>query len=176
VLLILATDKTLEIEPPDHVPRLHEVERREGNLDGSCPSIGGNMCHRHPHSIPTRVEVRITGLTSFVDESVALRSQRINLKCVSVATVVGRIDHNLDPPDHVPRLHEVERREGNLDGSCPSIGGNMCHRHPHSIPTRVEVRITGLTSFVDESVALRSQRINLKCVSVATVVGRIDHN
>src|SRR5215472_11014419 len=84
ILLILATDETLEVKPPNDIAGLHEIERREWNPDGRRPTLGRYAGFRRPDAVPARVSVSLVAAAIlqplFVgNEAISLGSQRIGL-------------------------------------------------------------------------------------------------
>src|SRR5215469_3998712 len=96
VLFVLSTNETFEVDAPDDFIGLHEVQSRKRNGDSGGPSLRGNACLGYPNAVPTGVPIAAVILRRlFVsNQSIALRAERIELKHVSVAAVVRRIDHN----------------------------------------------------------------------------------
>src|SRR6266699_1137039 len=99
ILLILATDETFEVDSPNDIMRLHEIQRRKWNLDGRRPALGRYAGLRRPNAIPARVSVSLVAAAILqplliCNEAISLGSQRIGLKHVGVAAIARRIDHN----------------------------------------------------------------------------------
>src|SRR5207245_8030072 len=99
-LLIIAPHETLEVDSPNHITRLHEIQRRKWNLDSRRPALGRYPGLRRPNAIPARVSVSLVAAAILQpllvrNEAVSLGSQRIGLKHVGVTPVVRRVDHDL---------------------------------------------------------------------------------
>src|SRR5258708_4920532 len=52
-LFVPAPDKALKVNAPNHVSRVHEVQRRKRNADGCSPPVLGDPGLGGPHTIPT---------------------------------------------------------------------------------------------------------------------------
>src|SRR5712691_9513909 len=57
VLFVFSANESLEIQSPDDVLRLREIQSREGNLHSCRPPVRGNQSFRGPHPIPSRIEI-----------------------------------------------------------------------------------------------------------------------
>src|SRR5205085_536155 len=95
ILFILSPNEAFEIKSENQVARGHQVER--GKRDGDrCGPAGGRLASGgSPHSIPSGIEIAASALFLH-DQAVALRSQRVDLKDVSVAAVVRSVDDDLE--------------------------------------------------------------------------------
>src|SRR5260370_21551891 len=94
VFFILAADESLEVDPPDHIVRPHEVQSRKRNRDGGRPAAFRQTSFRGPYPVPPGIAVaraRVCALL-FRNQRVALCPQRINLEYVRVPPVVSRVD------------------------------------------------------------------------------------
>src|SRR4029077_8016744 len=98
ILLVLAADEALEVDPPNHIGGLHEVQGRKRNCDGSGPALFCAASLRDPYSIPSGIAVAHARLCAplLCDQGIALRAQRIDLEDERVAAIVGRIDDDLE--------------------------------------------------------------------------------
>src|SRR5205823_13769861 len=74
IFFVLATDKSFEVDSPDHISRLHEVERGEGYSHRCGPPIFRDSGLRSPNSVPTRIAVALTlfGTLLFCNQRITL--------------------------------------------------------------------------------------------------------
>ena len=72
IFLILAADETLEVDAPDHIARMHEIQRRKRDANCSRPALGSDAGFRGPHAIPTGVAIAAVGSGFVCDEAVTL--------------------------------------------------------------------------------------------------------
>src|SRR5438094_639992 len=96
VFLVLAPNKALEVQTPNRVLGPREIQRGEGNPNRGGPAGAGDPGLRCPNAIPSGVIVLAFGAALFRDQAVALGAERIDLKNVSVAAIVRRVDQNLE--------------------------------------------------------------------------------
>src|SRR5260370_24766685 len=80
IFFIFAADEALEVDSPDYIVRLHEVQSGKRNRDCCGPASFGDTSFRGPHSVPAGITVTRAGVRTllFRDQSVALRAQRLN--------------------------------------------------------------------------------------------------
>src|SRR5215472_9876676 len=93
ILLILPANETLEIDSPNNVMGLHEIECRKRNSDRRRPAFARDACLRCPNTIPSGVSIPLVAAavlqTAFVcNEAVTLGSQGIDLKEIGVTAVM----------------------------------------------------------------------------------------
>jgi len=55
-------DETLEVDSPDHIPGLHEIEGRKWNSDGRGPALLRNARFGGPNGIPAGITVSLIAL------------------------------------------------------------------------------------------------------------------
>src|SRR5258708_11051579 len=72
ILFVPAPDKTLEVNAPNHISRLHEIQRRKRNADGCSPSVFRDAGLGGPDTIPTRITITVFGGLLFGDQSISL--------------------------------------------------------------------------------------------------------
>src|SRR5438270_1804087 len=98
VLLVFSANKSLEVDTPDDILRLHEIQCGKRNSNCGCPALLRDAGFRCPHAIPARIAVSFVTLSSlfFGDYGVPLGTLRINLEHVCVAPIVGRIDDDFE--------------------------------------------------------------------------------
>src|SRR5437667_10162933 len=114
VFFVFAPDEALEVQTPDHVLGLREIQRGEGNPNCGCPASAYDPGLRGPNTVPSGVIVLPFGAALFSDEAVALGAQRIDLKNVGVAAIVRGVDQNLEIVIQV--LRQVAPQLGSDDG------------------------------------------------------------
>src|SRR5215469_15006020 len=98
IFFILATDEALEVNSPRHIARLHKIQRGKWNSNRCRPTLLGNPSFGRPDPVPSGVAIASAGVCAplFGDQSVALCTQRIDLKNVCVASVVTGVDDYLE--------------------------------------------------------------------------------
>ena len=98
ILFILAPDETFEVDPPDDVLRLHEIQAGKRNSHGRRPTLFRDSRFRSPNPIPSRVAIASATICAllFGNQSVSLCAQGINLEYVGVAAIVSRVDEDFE--------------------------------------------------------------------------------
>jgi hypothetical protein len=75
IVLILTANEALEVDPPSHIVRLHEIQGRERDGSGRSPTVFADPSLRSKNAVPSRVTIIIaTGVLLFGNQSVTLRS------------------------------------------------------------------------------------------------------
>src|SRR6202521_6408921 len=74
ILFVPAPYKTLEINAPNYVPRLHKIQRRKRNADGCSPPVLRDSGLGSPDTIPTGITITVIGGLLFGDQSISLRA------------------------------------------------------------------------------------------------------
>src|SRR5215469_557814 len=79
ILFVLTTDKTFEVDTPDHVLRLHEIQSRERNSNRGYPPLPRNAGCRSPNAIPARVTIACVAFRALLlgNQRVTLRTERV---------------------------------------------------------------------------------------------------
>ena len=96
ILLVLAPDESFEIDSPNHILRLHEIQRGKRNGDGGGPAVRCDAAFRSPDAIPPGIAIsRITPLF-FGNQAVALRAQWVDLEHVGVTPIMRGINDYLE--------------------------------------------------------------------------------
>src|ERR1041385_5837921 len=80
VLLILATDEAFEVDAPDNVARLHEIQGGEWNRDCCGPAFLCNPGLGNPDSIPSRIAISVRVNLLLGNQGIALGAQRVHLE------------------------------------------------------------------------------------------------
>src|SRR5215469_6990520 len=98
ILFVLAPDEPFEVDPPDHVTRLHEVECGEGNADGKIPAFLPDSSFGGPDSIPAGIPIAEACVGSLLlgNQGVSLGAKWVDLKDVCIAAIMGRIDDDFE--------------------------------------------------------------------------------
>ena len=92
VFFVLSTNESLEVQPPNDIIGMHEIERRKRNGHRGRPSVLSDTSFRGPDSVPTRVAVLGVASLFVGNHSVSLRAERVDLKYISIAAIVLRVD------------------------------------------------------------------------------------
>src|SRR5260370_2922825 len=80
ILFVAAPDKALEVDAPNHISRLHEIQRRKRNTDCCSPPDLRDAGLGGPDTIPTGITITVIGGLLFGDQSISLPAYRIYLK------------------------------------------------------------------------------------------------
>src|SRR5579859_5987252 len=94
VFFVLAPDKAFEVETPNNILGLGEIQRGEGNPHCCCPALVGDSGGGSPNTIPPRVIVLPFGVAFFCNQTVALSAKWIDLENISITAIVRGIDEN----------------------------------------------------------------------------------
>src|SRR5215470_8809730 len=98
VFFVFSPNEAFEVDAPNHVVRLHEVQCGKWNGNRGSPPVFVDTRFRGPYAVPTGIAVaraRISALL-FCDQRVPLRAQRIDLKHVGIAPIMGGVNDDLE--------------------------------------------------------------------------------
>src|SRR5437667_3721705 len=98
VFFVLPADESFEVDTPNHILRLHEVQRRKRNSHRGRPALLCDTTFGCPNAVPAGVPISRTAICAllFGNQSIALGPQRIDLKHVGITSVMRRVNDDLE--------------------------------------------------------------------------------
>src|SRR5439155_21669625 len=103
----------VEVDSPDDILRLREIQSGEGNADGGGPPDVADARRRCPHAVPSGIKILPFGAFLFGNQSVELRAERVELEYIGVAAIVSCV--NRDREVIVQILLQVSAQFGGHD-------------------------------------------------------------
>src|SRR6266568_1263068 len=98
IFFVLSADEAFEIDGPNNVARLHEVQRGKRNGDGGRPALFCDASLGSPHAVPAGVAVPSVCICALFlgNQSIPLSAQGIYLKHVRVTPVMRRVNDDFE--------------------------------------------------------------------------------